>query len=153
MVVGVSEHEDPALGAAPFAREDAQRMASFLESPRGGGLVAGRDLLLLTGEAATRVGVLDAIAAVTSARAPGDEVILYLAGQGTTADGAAVFLPRDASAADPAGSGLALADLIGAVGSGRRVILCDASFDGPTEEPDRGARARAGRGLVGRPRR
>lgn len=142
VVVGVTGYADPRLGSAPHGAEDAARVAELLASPRGGGLVAGRDLHLLAGEAAPRADVLASIAAVASLAAPTDELLVYLAGRGATVPreedgrGVPVFLPHDARADDLLASGLSfdeLARALAAVRAERVLVLADVSFAGSAE--------------------
>jgi len=141
IVVGVSNYVDPALGTAPHAIEDAQGLATFFQTSRGGGLVEGQDLTVLLGPQATGEAILDAVATVSSQATASDEVILYFAGLGASlpleqtaappsstpfaalgggalaglsaasARAWPVLLPQDASAQDVAGTGIGLATL------------------------------------------
>lgn len=84
LVVGVSRYADPAVGTAPHAAADARRLASFWSSPRGGGLVEGRDIHVLIDEQATRAGILKAVAALAKRVNVDDEVLIYFSGYGTS---------------------------------------------------------------------
>jgi hypothetical protein len=156
IVAGVSAYEDPAIGTCPFAARDAEAVASLFASETGGGLVEGREMLLLTDGQATRDSILEGIALVASRATASDEIIIFLSGYGTTVSGRppdspaaaalggvagsvdeavggarAVFLPQDAQASTLGDSGLTLEDLGHALegGSAERVVLIfDTSF-------------------------
>lgn len=130
---GVSAAADPRLGANPNAARDANAFAATLAAPSGGGLVPGKTALVVTNEAATKRGILAAIASVASRASATDEVIVYLAGLGTTVQGRPLLLPHDARADELASTGLALTELSRAldeVTAERVVVFLDASFAG-----------------------
>jgi len=131
LVAGVTQGADPRLGDAAHGVADAQSMAGLWATPAGGGLVPGRELKSLLGEQATRPGVLGAIAAIGSRASASDEVIVYLAVQGTTTPAGPSLLFHDANLDDLAGSSLSLADLGAALRSlsaGRVLLILDTSF-------------------------
>lgn len=133
LVAGVTKGSDPRLGDAAHAVADARAMAELWATPAGGGLVPGRELKTLLGEQATRGEVLASIAAMGSRANSSDEVIVYLAGQGTTSAAGPSLLLHDANLDDLAGTSLSLAEL-GAALRGLRaervLLILDASFSG-----------------------
>lgn len=138
LVVGVAEGSDPRLGGAAHALEDAATMESVLASPAGGSQVAPRDLRALRAEQATAGDVLAALADIGSQTSASDEVIVYVAAQGTTTREGAGASPRlllyDANQDDLSGSGLslgALGEALNALPAGRVLLILDASFAGP----------------------
>ena len=111
LVVGVSTFADPALGAAPFAAEDAHATAELWSSAPGGALEPNRELTLLVDQAATREAVLSGVAAIASRAGPGDEVLIYFAGHGSSAGGRSQLALYDTEAARLAETSLSLRDL------------------------------------------
>ena len=131
LVVGVTKGSDPRLGDGAHAEADAQAIAGLWSTPAGGNLVAGRELKTLLGEQATGAAVLSAIKAMGGQASASDEVIVYLAGQGTTTDEGPSLLLHDANLDDLAGSSLSLGDLGAALrelSAGRVLLILDASF-------------------------
>lgn len=84
LVAGVTRYQDPRLGSAPYAAEDAQRIAELFASPAGGALSATRGLTLLRDSLATREGILRGLSDLAARAAPSDEVVIYLAGKGAS---------------------------------------------------------------------
>lgn len=145
LAVGVSAGSDPRLGDGAHAEADATSMAELWATPAGGRLVPGRDLRTLVGEQATRSEVLGAIAAIGSQTSASDEVIVYIAGQGTTTPAGPGLLLHDANLDDLSGSSLLLVDLgasLRALPAENVLVIIDASFAnaGPSRRTFRGTR-------------
>ena len=135
VVAGVTDYADPQLTAAPYGVADAEAMADLCAQPAGGALVVGRDLLRLTGEQATREGVLAALETVGRRASASDELLLYVAALGTTLPGeeggTPALLLHDSRAdalAETALSLEALGDALRATDLQRVVVVLDASF-------------------------
>ncbi|MEW5825427.1 MAG: LamG-like jellyroll fold domain-containing protein [Candidatus Bipolaricaulota bacterium] len=110
LVVGVSRYSDPSVADLEYAASDAREVALLLETACG---FSRSDILMLTEEEATRDGIVAGFAWLGERAGPGDTLVIYMAGHGTTtvdrdgdeADGDGVdeaFLPQDAALLDPA---------------------------------------------------
>jgi tetratricopeptide (TPR) repeat protein len=82
-VAGISKYLSPHVKPLQFADEDARLFASYLNSPRGGGLVRGKNLWLLTNEMATRDRMTAELTAFVEGKATQDStLVIYIAAHG-----------------------------------------------------------------------
>ena len=88
MTVGIDRYAVPALKLG-YARKDAEAMAGLLRGSKGYDKVAVAELY---DAQATREAVLNTLRATAKAAAPGDAIIVYLAGHGITIGGNWYFL-------------------------------------------------------------
>ena len=100
MIIGVSEYQNlPKKSWLLSSHKDAQALADFLQSPRGGSLPQAHLKSLLNRDATTR-NIRVALDSVISKSQPGDVVYFFFAGHGkvrTLGGGdAAYLLPFDA---------------------------------------------------------
>jgi tetratricopeptide (TPR) repeat protein len=92
LVIGISHyvHAEP----LQYAAADADAIADFVKSPRGGG-VPEDQVFVLTEDEATNVGVLTAIHKLQNKVQRGDTVTVYFAGHGFTLNNTGYFIPID----------------------------------------------------------
>src|SRR5687767_4232778 len=81
VVIGVSNYTSEDVEPLRYAASDAQAMADFLMSPRGGGLRPDRVTILLEGEA-TRFAVTSTLGPLGEKAEAGDSVYIFIAGHG-----------------------------------------------------------------------
>jgi uncharacterized caspase-like protein len=91
VVVGISDYQALTYrtGDLRFADRDAQQVAAFLQSKKGGNVPASH-IRLLINAAANRRAIVQAMSLFNKAR-PGDKVLLYFSGHGMNNS----FLPYD----------------------------------------------------------
>ncbi|MGE0707886.1 MAG: caspase family protein [Planctomycetota bacterium] len=145
LVAGVERYGDARIGRARYAARDAEQVADWWASPEGGGLVRGRDLRVLLDHEATRAAVLGQLRELASRAAPGDELLVYLAGTGAVApvtSGAApaplLWLADSEAAAPRSGLGLdEVAAILSSSRAGEAALLVDSSFGRPEADGGR----------------
>lgn len=137
VVIGISNytHAEPLL----FAASDAQALAEFVKSPRGGGIPEDRVISLIEDQA-SRYNILVELEALQSQIEPGDSVYIYIAGHGhLTERGLGYFIPSDGNLRVPAATAVSFSVIkelveIGLAHAHRRVLvtdLCNAGRIGP----------------------
>ncbi|NKC34108.1 caspase family protein [Falsiroseomonas selenitidurans] len=96
LAIGINRYANPALNLA-FAVPDAEAIAGTLRA-RAGGLFRAVQVTLLRDAAASRAGILEALASLARTTRPEDTFVLYLGGHGvrTEPDQRFLFLPHDA---------------------------------------------------------
>lgn len=108
LVIGISnyEHAEPLR----YGASDAEGIAQFLQSPRGGGFLQDHIEVLLEGDA-TREAVLTRISGprgLSKKVKEGDSVFIFIAGHGYVEDGAGYFVPANASLEEISAGGVFL---------------------------------------------
>lgn len=137
VVIGISNytHAEPLL----FAASDAQALAEFVRSPRGGGIPEDRVISLIEDQA-SRYNILVELEALQGQIQPGDSVYIYIAGHGhLTERGLGYFIPSDGNLRVPAATAVSFSVIkelveIGLAHAHRRVLvtdLCNAGRIGP----------------------
>ena len=112
VVIGVSNYASEDVTPLRFAASDAQAMADFLRSPRGGGLRPEKVILLLEGEA-TRTAVATELGTLGEKVQEGESVYVFIAGHGVLPPPGRVgyFVPSDGTLANAYATGFSFADL------------------------------------------
>ena len=92
LVIGISNyvHAEPLR----YAADDAEAVAAFVKSLRGGGIPEDQ-VFVVTEDQATRAGVLIAIHTLQNKVQRGDTVTIYFAGHGFTQNRTGYFIPID----------------------------------------------------------
>jgi hypothetical protein len=131
LAAGVSAYSDAELRAGVSkAVADAQAVAQRLKE-RAAGLFATTDVTVLRDRQVTVDGLEAAFARIARRVRPGDVFVLYLAGHGTSFDGAYYYYPQDLVIRRPADleekaiSARRLASLVSSVPATHRVWLVD----------------------------
>lgn len=130
LVIGVSQYSRlPKELWLQYPASDAEAVARFLESPRGGGIPTD-SVTLLTNKAATRAAVREALDQLRSRSTPDDAVYIFVAAHGVAGPQGAYILTTDADPNDLANTAIAMADLQKLVqtelaDAGRVVLLAD----------------------------
>jgi tetratricopeptide (TPR) repeat protein len=111
VVIGISNYSSDDVEPLQFAASDAQAIAEFLMSPRGGGLRRDRVTTLLEGDAtATAVKLL--LASLGDKVAEGESVYIFMAGHGVLASRRlAYFVPADGTSSSPVATGINFGEL------------------------------------------
>lgn len=91
LVVGVSKYEDPKFDL-PLARPDATAIGSFFENDK---LFASVDSIKLYDEGASKTAISEALNSLANRAAPGDVLLVYLAGHGVGLGEQFYFLPHE----------------------------------------------------------
>ena len=91
LVVGVSQYEDPKFDL-PLARPDAAAIANFFERDK---LFTSVDSIKLYDGNATKLAIADALTGLVRRAAPGDVLLIYLAGHGVGLGEQFYFLPHE----------------------------------------------------------
>lgn len=113
LVIGISKYHNERVPTLLYADRDAELIARFLRSERGGGLTDAEILILLNQEATTagiRLAFEEFLKTKTTAQ---DTAIFYVAAHGTVraADGQAFLVTHDTDPEDLSATALAMADL------------------------------------------
>jgi len=116
VVIGVSNYASEDVTPLRFAASDAQAMADFLMSPRGGGLRPEKVTVLLEGEA-TRTAVTTMLGNLGDKVQEGESVYIFIAGHGAMNPSGRVgyFIPADGTLSGIYSSAVSFGDLKGLV--------------------------------------
>ncbi|MEE8350205.1 MAG: tetratricopeptide repeat protein [Acidobacteriota bacterium] len=128
LVIGIGKytHAEPLL----YAASDAQAISSFLQSPRGGGILPDHIFTLLEDQA-TRRSIEVELELMQDRVEPGDTVYIYLAGHGfINKRGLGYFIPSDGDLRVPASTSVSFQVLkemvdLGLAHAQRRILITD----------------------------
>lgn len=130
LVVGVDAYDDPACVPNPVAAQAALSLRDGLAAAPGTG--AQQRLALVTGDTATRAGILTTLRDMLAQAAPEDVLLLHFSGHAVkAADGGLVLMAKDSLLADPAYTGLPFALVTEGIAASRVqkvFITLDTSF-------------------------
>ncbi len=135
MIVGVGAYHDPRLGPLPVATAAAKTIHETLVKRHA--VPAGQALLLADPPVAR---LADATRKLLSEVRPDHEVVVYYAGRAVRdKDGKVYLAARDSRRDDPAGTGMALQQLVDQLEASpakTKLLLLDASHAAPEPDPD-----------------